>query len=48
MTPVRARSAVLVNPSRAQSPARHLTATAHSWSHQGTNAFTSKWQAAGK
>ncbi len=48
MTPVRSLSAVLVIPARAQSPAWRLTATAHSWSHQGTNGFTSKWQAAGK
>ena len=24
------------------------SSTAHSWSHKGTNGFTSKWQAAGK
>ncbi len=41
-------SAVFQDYTQFRSVSHTHTSTAHSWSHKGTNGFTSKWQASGK
>ena len=41
-------SAVFQDCTQFRSVAHTHTSTAHSWSHKGTNGFTSKWEAVGK
>ena len=41
-------SAVFQDYTQFRSVAHTHTSAAHSWSHKGTNGFTSKWEAAGK
>ena len=41
-------SAVFQDYTQFQSVSHHAHQRAHSWSHKGTNGFTSKWEAGSK